>query len=287
MVAASAPHGTEPPDRLRHGRHLDRRVALCRPLRAGRRESDRRRPHPRADDADPHHRRRRRIDLPVRWDALPGRPGIGRRPAGSGLLSRRRAADGDRLQPVPRPDRPGEFPGGVRPRRRPAARSRRIAARGCRKLPTRSAAPRASRKSPRASSHIAVDNMAAAIRKISIARGHDVTRYTLACFGGAGGQHACRVADALGMERILVHPLAGRAVGLWHRPRRGEGGARGELAEAARRGFFRRRPRAGSCGAKRPRRPGLRREPNPLRTPRPAAHAGQRHDDHRRTWLGR
>jgi len=56
---------------------------------------------------------------------------------------------------------------------------------------------------------IAVDNMAAAIRKISIARGHDVTSYTLACFGGAGGQHACAVADALGMERILVHPLSG------------------------------------------------------------------------------
>ena len=55
---------------------------------------------------------------------------------------------------------------------------------------------------------IAVDNMAAAIRKISIARGHDATRYTLACFGGAGGQHACAVADALGMERILIHPLA-------------------------------------------------------------------------------
>jgi len=56
---------------------------------------------------------------------------------------------------------------------------------------------------------IAVDDMANAIRKISIARGHDVTRYTLACFGGAGGQLACRVADALGMERILIHPLAG------------------------------------------------------------------------------
>jgi 5-oxoprolinase (ATP-hydrolysing) len=55
---------------------------------------------------------------------------------------------------------------------------------------------------------IANDNMANAIRKISIARGHDVTRYTLACFGGAGGQHACRVADALGIERIFVHPLA-------------------------------------------------------------------------------
>src|SRR5213078_1531562 len=56
---------------------------------------------------------------------------------------------------------------------------------------------------------IAVDNMAAAIRKISIARGHDVSRYMLACFGGAGGQHACKVADALGMERILIHPFAG------------------------------------------------------------------------------
>ena len=56
---------------------------------------------------------------------------------------------------------------------------------------------------------IAVDNMAAAIRKISIARGHDVTLYTMACFGGAGGQHACAVADALGMTRILIHPLAG------------------------------------------------------------------------------
>jgi 5-oxoprolinase (ATP-hydrolysing) len=55
---------------------------------------------------------------------------------------------------------------------------------------------------------IAVDNMANAIRKISIARGHDVTRHTLVSFGGAGGQHACRVADSLGIERIFVHPLA-------------------------------------------------------------------------------
>ncbi len=56
---------------------------------------------------------------------------------------------------------------------------------------------------------IAVDSMANAIRKISVARGHDVTGYALACFGGAGGQHACKVADALGMETVLVHPLAG------------------------------------------------------------------------------
>lgn len=56
---------------------------------------------------------------------------------------------------------------------------------------------------------IAIDNMAGAIRKISVARGHDVTTYALACFGGAGGQHACKVADALGMQTVLVHPLAG------------------------------------------------------------------------------
>ena len=56
---------------------------------------------------------------------------------------------------------------------------------------------------------IAVQQMANAIKKISVARGYDVTRYTLQCFGGAGGQHACQVADALGMERVLVHPMAG------------------------------------------------------------------------------
>ncbi len=56
---------------------------------------------------------------------------------------------------------------------------------------------------------IAVANMANAIRQISVQRGHDVTAYTLACFGGAGGQHACLVADALGMTRIYIHPLAG------------------------------------------------------------------------------
>ncbi len=56
---------------------------------------------------------------------------------------------------------------------------------------------------------IAVDNMANAIRKISVARGYDVTTYSLACFGGAGGQHACKVADELGIETVLVHPLAG------------------------------------------------------------------------------
>ncbi|MGB1641935.1 MAG: hydantoinase/oxoprolinase family protein, partial [Paracoccaceae bacterium] len=56
---------------------------------------------------------------------------------------------------------------------------------------------------------IAVENMANAIKKISVQRGYDVTRYTLQCFGGAGGQHACLVADSLGMERVFIHPFAG------------------------------------------------------------------------------
>ena len=56
---------------------------------------------------------------------------------------------------------------------------------------------------------IAVQAMANAIKRISVARGYDVTGYTLQCFGGAGGQHACGVADALGMTRVFVHPLAG------------------------------------------------------------------------------
>ena len=56
---------------------------------------------------------------------------------------------------------------------------------------------------------IAVDNMANAIKQISTQRGHDVTDYSLCCFGGAGGQHACLVADALGIKRVIIHPLGG------------------------------------------------------------------------------
>ncbi|NQV83276.1 MAG: hydantoinase B/oxoprolinase family protein, partial [Rhodospirillales bacterium] len=56
---------------------------------------------------------------------------------------------------------------------------------------------------------IAVENMANAIKQISVQRGYDITEYTLNCFGGAGGQHACLVADALGMGRVFIHPFAG------------------------------------------------------------------------------
>ncbi|HEY9862812.1 MAG TPA: hydantoinase B/oxoprolinase family protein [Candidatus Obscuribacterales bacterium] len=56
---------------------------------------------------------------------------------------------------------------------------------------------------------IAVENMANAIKKISLQRGYDLSNYTLCCFGGAGGQHACLIADTLGMKQIFIHPYAG------------------------------------------------------------------------------
>lgn len=56
---------------------------------------------------------------------------------------------------------------------------------------------------------IAVEKMANAIKKISLQRGYDVSEYTLCCFGGAGGQHACLIAEALGMKQVFIHPFAG------------------------------------------------------------------------------
>lgn len=56
---------------------------------------------------------------------------------------------------------------------------------------------------------IAIEKMASAIKKISIQRGYDITEYTLCCFGGAGGQHACRIAESLGITQIFLHPYAG------------------------------------------------------------------------------
>ncbi len=56
---------------------------------------------------------------------------------------------------------------------------------------------------------VAIENMANAVKQISVQRGYDITRYVLNCFGGAGGQHACRIADTLGMRRVLIHPFAG------------------------------------------------------------------------------
>jgi 5-oxoprolinase (ATP-hydrolysing) len=105
-----------------------------------------------------------------------------------------------KIQPAAFPE--GVRPGGDEPLDAEVVREVRRAGRAMRPPPRRP------RRWPRASS-TSPCNMANAIKKISVARGYDVTRYTLQCFGGAGGQHACLVADALGMDRVFIHPLAG------------------------------------------------------------------------------
>ena len=72
-----------------------------------------------------------------------------------------------------------------------------------------SGAPTTAEEAAAGALQIAVASMANAVKRISVARGYDVTEYTLQCFGGAGGQHAALVADALGMTRVFIHPLAG------------------------------------------------------------------------------
>ncbi len=98
-------------------------------------------------------------------------------------------------------------PGGDEPLDR-AAVERKFA-----ELADRIAATTGVRRSPRQVAEgfvrIANENMANAIKQISIQRGYDVTEYTLCCFGGAGGQHACQVADSLGMTRAYIHPFSG------------------------------------------------------------------------------
>ena len=133
---------------------------------------------------------------------------------GPGLLSPRRAAHRHRLQrdagqaaaatsSRASSGRSGDEPLDARGRRAEIRRARR----GDRRAPPATAARRS--EVAEGFLNIAVENMANAIKQISIERGYDVTEYTLCCFGGAGGQHACLVADALGMTRVFIHPLAG------------------------------------------------------------------------------
>ena len=103
------------PHRLRHGRHLDRRVAFRRRVRARLRDRGRGRAHARADDADPHGRGRRRLDPAFRRRALPRRAGLGRRQSGTEVLPPRRAARRHRRQRDGRQADPGFLPEDLRP----------------------------------------------------------------------------------------------------------------------------------------------------------------------------
>ena len=203
----------------------------------------------RADDAYPHGGGGRRLDLPLRRRRaiasarnrrapIPG-PACYRRGGPltvtdcNVMLGRLAAATSFRACSGPRATRRSTRDGG----------RREIRAHSPPKSPPRPASGASSPQEwPKDSCAIAVENMANAIKQISIERGYDVTEYTLCCFGGAGGQHACLVADALGMTRIS-HPSAGRrAVGLWHGARgsarliRQEGGGGAARADALRAG---------------------------------------------------
>ena len=104
---------------------------------------------------------------------------------------------------------PALLPADLRPGPRPAARCRGGPRQPSPNWPRRSATAADAEEVADGFLRIAVENMANAIKKISVQRGYDVTEYALNCFGSAGGQHACLIADTLGMETVLIHPLSG------------------------------------------------------------------------------
>ena len=179
-----------------------------RRVRTRLRDGSRRRAHARADAQDPYRRRGRRIDPAFRRRALPRRPGFGRRRSRPRLLPPRRSARRHRRQRHDRQADPGFLSQSVRAGGRSAARRYNRA----RSFSGRSRGQIGDGRTPEAVADgflaIAVAKMAEAIKTISVARGYDVTRYALNCFGGAGGQHACDVADALSISTVLIHPLS-------------------------------------------------------------------------------
>ena len=194
--------------RLRHGRHLDRRRPFRRRIRARLRDRSRRRAHARADDEDPYCRGWRRLDplismarafasAPTSAGADPG-PACYRR---GGPLT---VTDANLMTGKLIPDLfPKVFgPRGDEPLDAEIVRERFTAL----------ARDIGDGREPEAVADgflaIAVAKMAEAIKTISVARGYDVTRYALNCFGGAGGQHACDVADALAITTVLIHPFS-------------------------------------------------------------------------------
>ena len=209
------------------------------------RHPGRRRTDARAHDEHPHRRGGRRLRPALRRPPLPGRPRLGGRRPRPGLLPPRRPAHRHRRQcdARPRPARP--LPRGLRPGRRPAAGRATPSASASPRSPTEIAEATGDRRTPEEVAagflEIAVLNMANAVKKISVQRGHDITRYALTSFGGAGGQHACAVADALGIDTV-ARPAAGRgALRVRHRARRrhrharavrGGGAGRGGAARA-------------------------------------------------------
>ena len=156
----------------------------------------------------PHGRRRRRLDPAFRRRALPRRAGFGRRQSGAEMLPPRRPAGGHRRQCDGRQADPGFLPEDFRAVSRTCRSTRTRVRNAFTDLAQKVGGGRKPEEIADGFIKIAVENMANAIKKISVQRGYDVTRYALNCFGGAGGQHACLVADALGMTKVLIHPFS-------------------------------------------------------------------------------
>ena len=208
-------------------------VAFRRRIRARLRNRSRRRAPARADDAHPHGGGRRRLDPAFRRRALSRRARIRRRRSGTDLLSPRRplaVTDANvmvgKLSPnSSRVFGPRRTSRSTRGRREGIRRARREIGDGAQRRDRRGL------HQDRGREHGERD------QADLIERGYDVTRYTLYCFGGAGGQHACLVADALGMT-ACSSIRSRRALGLWHGacryPQRAPAGDRGPLASGAR-----------------------------------------------------
>ena len=188
--------------RLRHGRHLHRRLPLRRRAGAPRHRPGGRRQAARADAGRGDRGGRRRLDPGLRRPARPGRPGQRRRRSRPGRLRPRRPGHRHRRQPGAGPARPALLPRRVRPggdraagrRRRPRAPRRAGRRHG-----------RAERREAAAEGFVAVavEQTAQAIRRISTERGFDPRGHALVAFGGAAGQVACQVAEALGVTEVL------------------------------------------------------------------------------------
>ena len=135
-------------------------------------------------------------------------PGFGRRRSRPELLPPRRPADRHRRQSDDRQaDRPSSFPKSSAPAQDQPLDAPSVRA-AFEALASEIGDGRGAEEVADGFIAIAVAKMAEAIKKISVARGYDVTRYALNCFGGAGGQHACDVADALAIKTVLIHPLS-------------------------------------------------------------------------------
>ncbi len=196
-------------DRLRHGRHLHRRVAFRRRVRALVRDRGGGRAPARADAARTHRGRGRRL----RSSSTTARASASARspraptPAPSATAAAARSPS-----PTPTSWWASCAPPPSRRSSAPAATSRSTRRR-CAAAFAALAAEIGDGRTPEEVAdgciRIAVENMANAIKKISVQRGYDVTEYVLNCFGSAGGQHACLIADTLGMEAVLIHPLSG------------------------------------------------------------------------------